>query len=156
MYRHKVISMLLMAMIYFDLISLGFVVGPFRFNHWCVIVGAFYLAIITPIFVILKRSKPESLKNLFKFHVFGNLLAFLLISIHFASQISRPLEYYPDLGTGVGLYTAMSVLVVTGFFLRFGLVSGGSRRVLRVIHLLAVLSFYLVIIVHSLHGFGFI
>ena len=150
------ISLILMGLIYFDLISVGFVVGPYRFHHWAVIIGAFYVAIITPFFVILKRSKPESLKNLYRFHVFGNLLAFLLVSVHFAGQLSRPLEFYPDLGAGVGLYVAMAVLVFTGFFLRYGLVAAGSRRVLRIVHVIAVLSFYLVIVFHALHGFGYI
>ena len=68
--------------------------------------------------------------------------------------LNPPLEHYPDLGSGVGLFGAMSLLVVTGFFLRFGLVAGGSRKFLRVIHMLAVASFYLVIVFHALHGFG--
>jgi len=150
------ISVILMALIYFDLISVGFVIGSYRFNHWAVIIGAFYIAIITPVFVLIKRSKPGSLRNLLKFHVFGNLLAFLLISVHFAGQLSRPLEFYPNLGTGVGLYIAMSVLVFTGFFLRFSLVAGEYRKGLRIVHILAVLSFYIVIIFHVLHGFGYI
>ncbi len=150
------VSLILMGLIYFDLISVGFVVGSYRFHHWAVIIGAFYIAVVTPFFVILKRSKPESLKNLYRFHVFGNLLAFLLVSVHFAGQLSRPLEFYPDLGAGVGLYVAMAVLVFTGFFLRYSLVSGGSRRLLRVVHVLAVVCFYLVIVFHALHGFGYI
>ena len=145
-----------MALIYFDWISVGFMMGSFRFHHWFVILGSFYIAIVTPIFFILKRSKPGSLSKLLSVHVFGNLLAFVLISVHFAGQLSRPLEFYPDLGTGVGLYTAMSLLVLTGFFLKYTLVAGGSRRLLRVIHVLAVVSFYIVIFVHALHGFGYI
>ena len=150
------ISLLLMALIYFDWISVGFAVGPYRFHHWAGILGAFYIAVVTPFFVVLKRCKPESLRSLFRVHVFGNLLAFVLISIHFAGQLSRPLEFYPDLGTGVGLYGALSVLVFTGFFLKYGLVAGGSRRVLRIIHVFAVLFFYLVIVFHVLHGFGYV
>jgi hypothetical protein len=150
------ISLILMIIIYFDLISVGFVLGSYRFHHWSVIIGSFYVAIISPFFSILKRSKPESLRNLFRVHVFGNLLAFLLVSVHFAGQLSRPLEFYPDLGSGIGLYSAMSLLVFTGFFLRFGLLSSNSRRFVRVIHVLSVFSFYLVIVVHALHGFGYI
>jgi hypothetical protein len=150
------ISLFLMALIYFDWVSVGFVVGPYRFHHWSVIIGAFYVAIISPFFSVLKRVKPESLRNLFRVHVFGNLLAFLLVSVHFAGQLSRPLEFYPDLGTGIGLYSAMSVLVFTGFFLKYGLSASGSYRSVRAIHVLAVFSFYIVIVVHVLHGFGFI
>jgi hypothetical protein len=150
------ISLFLMALIYFDWISVGFVVGPYRFHHWSVLIGSFYIAIVSPFFSVLKRSKPDSLRNLFRVHVFGNLLAFLLVSVHFAGQLSRPLEYYPDLGTGVGLLGAMSLLVFTGFFLKYGLSAGGSYKSVRVIHVLAVFSFYLVIVVHALHGFGYI
>ena len=150
------VSLILMGLIYFDWLSVGFVVGPHRFHHWSGIIGAFYVAIITPFFAVLKRSKPDSLRTLFRVHVFGNLMAFLLVSVHFAGQLSRSLEFYPDLGSGVGLYSAMSVLVFTGFFLRYGLVAGGLRRSLRVIHVLVVVSFYLVIVFHALHGFGII
>ncbi len=149
-------SLVLMVAIYFDFINVSFAVEAYRLHHWSAILGSFYVAVITPFFAVLKRSKPESLRALFRIHVFGNLIVFLLVSVHFAGQISRSLEHYPDLGSGVGLYGAMSLLVVTGFFLRFGLVAGGSRKFLRVIHVLAVASFYLVIVYHALHGFGII
>ena len=150
------VSLILMLTIYFDLINVGFVVGSYRFHHWGVIIGSFYFAIVTPFFAILKRTKSDSLRSLLRVHVFGNLLAFVLVSIHFAGQLSRPLEFYPDLGSGVGLYVSMGLLVFTGFFLRYSLVSGGSRRFLRLIHVLSVVFFYIVIIVHALHGFGYI
>ena len=150
------VSLIFMALIYFDWIDVGFLVGSFRFHHWSVLLGSFYVAIVTPVFFILKRSKPESLGELLSVHVFGNLLAFLLISIHFAGQLSRPLEFYPDLGTGVGLYVVMSLLVLTGFFLKYTLMAGGSRKLLRAIHVLAVMFFYIVVVFHALHGFGYI
>lgn len=150
------ISMIFMALIYFDLINVGFLVGSYRFHHWLVIVGSFYVAIISPFFAVLKRIKLNSFRSLMRVHVFGNLLAFVLVSIHFAGQLSRPLAFYPDLGSGVGLYFAMALLVFTGFLLRYGLVSGGSRRFLRLIHVLSVAFFYLVILVHALQGFGYI
>jgi hypothetical protein len=149
-------SLILMIVIYFDLVDVGFIVGSYRFHHWSVILGSFYVAIITPFFAVLKRIKLDSLRSLMRVHVFGNLFAFVFVSIHFAGQLSRPLEFYPDLGSGVGLYVAMGMLVLTGFLLRFGLVSGGSRRLIRVVHVIAVLSFYLVILVHALSGFGII
>ena len=150
------VSLILMGLIYFDFINVSFAVETYRLHHWSAIIGSFYVAVITPFFAVLKRSKPDSLRTLFRVHVFGNLLVFLLVSVHFAGQLSRPLEFYPDLGSGVGLFSAMSLLVFTGFFLRYGLVTGGLRRSLRVIHVLAVLSFYLVIVFHALHGFGII
>jgi hypothetical protein len=150
------ISLILMVVIYFDFVDVGFVVGSYRFHHWSVILGSFYVAVVTPFFSLLKRSKPDSLRTFFRIHVFGNLLAFLLVSVHFAGQLSRPVAFYPELGSGVGLFITMSLLVFTGFFLRYGLVTGGLRRSLRVIHVLAVLSFYSVIVIHALHGFGII
>jgi hypothetical protein len=150
------VALILIALIYLDWINVGFLVGPYRFHHWAVLFGAFYLAVVTPVFALLKRSKPNSLKTLFRIHVFGNLLAFLLISVHFAGQLSRPIEYYPDLGSGVGLYSAMAVLVFSGFFLRFRLTGSGKRKIVRLVHVLAVVSFYLVIGLHALHGFGYI
>ncbi len=150
------VSLILMGLIYFDLVSTGFMVGSYRFHHWNVLIGTFYLAVVTPFFAVLKRSKPESLRNLFRVHVFGNLVAIMLISVHFASQLSRPLEFYPDLGSGVGLFSAMGLLAFTGFFLRFRLTVGRMRRLVRWVHVLAVVSFYLVIVLHALHGFGFI
>ena len=150
------VSLILMIVIYFDFVNVGFAVGSYRFHHWSVIIGSFYVALITPFFFVLKRFKPASLRTLFRVHVFGNLLAFLFVSVHFTGQLSRPLEFYPDLGSGVGLYGAMSLLVFSGFFLRYSLVAGGLRRFLRVIHVLAVVSFYFVIVLHALHGFGFI
>ena len=149
-------SLILMGLIYFDYITVGFMFGSYRFHHWAVIFGAFYLAIVSPFFSVLKRTKPASLGTLFRVHVFGNLLAFILISVHFAGQLSRPLEFYPDLGTGVGLYTVMSVLVFTGFILRYSLVSGRLRKLLRGVHVVSVVSFYLVIVVHALSVFVFI
>lgn len=149
-------SLILMIIIYFDLVDVGFVVGSYRFHHWSVILGSFYVAAVTPFFSLLKRSKPNNLKTIFRIHVFGNLLAFLLVSVHFAGQLSRPLEFYPDLGSGIGLYATLGLLVFTGFFLRFGLVAGSLRRFLKLFHVVAVLFFYLFIVIHALHGFGFI
>jgi hypothetical protein len=150
------ISLILVGLIYFDWLTVGFMVGPYRFHHWSVMLGAFYIAVATPFFSVLKRIKPESLKNLYRIHVFGNLLAVLLISIHFGGQLSRPAEFYPDLGSGVALYVSMLVLSLTGFFLRFRLTADGNRRLVRWVHVLAVVFFYLIITLHTLHGFGLI
>jgi len=150
------VSLVLVVLIYVDWLNASFMVGSYRFHHWSVILGTFYIAVATPFFALLKRSKPESLKNLYRFHVFGNLLAIMLVSIHFAGQLSRPLAYYPDLGSGIGLYVAMVVLVFTGFFLRFRLTGAGKRRLLRLVHVAAVVLFYFVIVLHALHGFGYI
>jgi hypothetical protein len=41
----------------------------------------------------------------------------LLVSIHFAHQVTRPASNYPDLGTGIVLYATMILLVTTGMVL---------------------------------------
>jgi hypothetical protein len=39
-----------------------------------------------------------------RFHVFGNLLFFALISMHFAAQVGRPAANFPELGTGLAMF----------------------------------------------------
>jgi hypothetical protein len=84
-------------------------------------------------------------------HVLGNLLSVMLVSIHFAHQVTRPPTNYPDLGTGVVLYSSMVLLVSTGFMLNFGF---GKRFIkqLRFLHPSLALTFYLTIIQHIIHG----
>ena len=92
------------------LVSFCFFVGLFCLNHWFVLTGTFYISFAVPVIVTLKRRYPNSFRSLLRLHMFGNLLAFALISVHFASQISRPAERYPDPGTGVTLYVATILL----------------------------------------------
>lgn len=75
----------------------------------------------------------------------------MLISIHFTQQISRPPQSYPDLGTGIALYASMILLVASGFLLRFRGLKGLSRP-MRYLHTGITLSFYLIILIHVLHG----
>ena len=104
-----------MVAAYLHWINVSFLVGPLRFSHWLAIIGTTYIAIDTPAFVVLKRYYPEKFKGLLRYHIFGNLLFFSLISIHFASQLGRPLAYYPTLGTGLAIYIALLLEVTSGF-----------------------------------------
>jgi hypothetical protein len=133
-------------------VSIGFFVGPFRLNHWFVWIGTIYIAITVPTIAILKRRHLQRYGTLLRTHMFGNLLAFMLISLHFASQISRPANAYPDLGTGLALYTAMVLLVGTGFLQRFQPTPNSKPKSYRFIHTGLAVAFYLIIIVHILHG----
>jgi|SRR5665648_330759 len=135
-------------------IHFGFLVGPFRANHWFVWTGTLYIAIIVPIIATLKKRRPNKYMTLFRIHVFGNLLAFMLISIHFAGQISRPSTAYPNLGTGLALYIIMALLVATGFTHRFQLIPQIKSTTRKFIHVGLTFSFYIVIIIHILHGIG--
>jgi hypothetical protein len=147
-----ILTIAVMLVVVLHLVSIGFSVGPFRLSHWFVWIGTIYVAIAVPIIAILKKRHPQRYKTLFRTHVFGNLLAFMLISLHFASQITRPASSYPELGTGIALYTAMVLLVGTGFLQRFHLLPSIKPQSYRFIHVGSAFAFYLIIVVHILHG----
>ena len=117
--------------------------------HWIGWIGAMYIAIATPIYPIIKRKYSHFIERTLSIHVTGNLLGVLLVSIHFAHQVTRPLSSYPDLGTGIVLYAAMIMLSATGFIL----VSGIGRKFLkqiRFLHPAFAITFYTVIVMHIL------
>jgi hypothetical protein len=133
-------------------IHFGFFVGPFRANHWFAWIGTLYIAVIVPIMAAAKKRHPSKYMIFFRVHVFGNLLAFLLVSLHFAGQIDRPATAYPQLGTGLALYIIMVLLVVTGFSHRFQLIPQIKSQTRRFIHVGLTFAFYIVIGIHILHG----
>ena len=151
-----IVTVSVMAAIILHWIRFGFFVGPFRLNHWFVLIGATYIASVVPIIAFLKKRFPKRYTTLYRIHVFGNLSAFMLISLHFASQISRPANSYPELGTGIVLYTAMILLVSTGFMQRFHLVARIKLQSWRFVHMGVAVAFYLTIIVHILRGLSII
>lgn len=136
---------------YADWFQLGFFVGPYRFNHWLGWIGVVFVAVYTPLYYVLKRRYVKRVKMLLGTHVIGNLLSFLLISVHFASQMGRPAQFFPDLGTGIVLYPVMMILVATGIFQRFQIARNLGRK-WRFLHTSLATSFYLVIVVHILQG----
>jgi hypothetical protein len=82
-------------------------------------------------------------------HVTGNLLGVLLVSIHFAHQVTRPISAYPDLGTGIVLYATMIMLSATGLIL----ITGIGRKLykqIRFLHPAFAITFYTVIVMHIL------
>ena len=147
-----VATVVLMLVIVLKMERFGQIIGPFRLTHWFVWTGTIYVAIAVPIIAVLKKRQPQRYKTLFRTHMFGNMLAFLLISMHFASQISRSATSYPELGTGVALYIAMVLLVGTGFLQRFQLISSISLQSYRFIHMGSAVAFYLIIVIHILRG----
>lgn len=94
------------------------------------------------------------LKYLIPIHIFGNLFSFMFISMHFFQQITRPPQFYPDLGTGVALYLVMLILVSTGFLHRFQLLRSIVPHQNRFIHISITSAFYIVIFTHVLQGIG--
>ncbi len=137
-------------------IHFGFFIGPFRANHWFVLIGTLYIAFAVPIIAMSKKRRPSESLAFLRVHVFGNLLAFLLISLHFAGQINRPAEFYPQLGTGLALYIIMMLLVATGFTHRFQLIPRIKSQTRRFVHVGLTFSFYIIIGIHILHGLGFL
>jgi len=151
-----IVTVLLMIADNLGWISFGFFIGPVRANHWFVWIGTLYIAFAVPIVAISKRRYLSKFSALFKVHVFGNLLAFLLISLHFASQISRPASAYPELGTGLALYIIMVLLVATGFAHRFQLTPRIKSQTRKFVHVGLTFSFYIIIGIHILQGLGFL
>ncbi len=151
------VAIFLLVAVYFHWLNVSFFVGPLRFGHWLGVLGTLFIAFFTPSYYVLKRRYPRRLKAMLKVHVFGTLFSFIFISIHFAQQISRPPQFYPDIGTGVISYIATLVLVSTGFLHRFRLLEGGRvypphRN--RYLHISITFTFYLVIVFHTLRNFG--
>ncbi len=149
------VTAVLMLAILLDWISVSFFVGPIRFNHLLGWLGAFYIAVVTPFFYVLKRRHPSRFKLLRDFHVFGFLAAFMLVSVHFAGQMSRPPQAFPELGEGIALYVTVTTLVLSGFLHRFQLlpVKPGKARaphMNRSLHVSLTTAFYIIVTVHVL------
>ena len=149
-----IVTVCLMVADNLDWINFGFFLGQFRANHWFVWIGTLYIAFAVPIIAMAKRRYPSKFITLSRAHVFGNLLAFLLISLHFAGQIDRPAAFYPELGTGLALYLIMILLVATGFTHRFQLVPSVKPQTRKFVHIGLTFSFYIIIGIHILHGLG--
>lgn len=117
--------------------------------HWIGWIGTLYIAFATPAYPIVKRKYPQHIEKTLYVHVTGNLLGVLLVSIHFAHQVTRPASSYPDLGTGIVLYATMILLVATGLVM----VSGIGRKLtkqIRFLHPAYAITFYTVIVMHIL------
>jgi len=145
------VTIILMIAVYFRVFRLHVLIGEFNIHHWFSWTGTLFMAFFTPAYYLLKRRYPQKIKNLLMAHVFGNLLSVMFVSIHFTQEISRPPQSFPELGTGIVLYPAMILLTLTGFFLRFH-AAKNLTRYWRFIHTSVAVSFYLIILVHVLHG----
>ena len=127
--------------------------GPVTLVHLLVIVGAAYVLVFVPVYSYAKRHSRDARVPLLKAHVFGNLAAFLLISVHFAQQLGRTDQGAPLAGTGLAAYILVAIIVATGFMQRFG-ISPAHRGTWRFIHIGLALSLYVVVIVHAARNFG--
>ena len=135
--------------------SLRHEIGPFYVDHWLPILGASYILIMTSIFSSAKRFSSFNRVLLQKIHIFGNLIAAQLIFMHFAHHISRPQQFFPDLGTGLVSVILLLLIVPAGFLLRFGFFPS-QRDSWRVVHVGVSISLFVVIVVHTLINFGYL
>jgi hypothetical protein len=140
---------------YVSWFELLFFVGSLFFVHWLGLAATIFIAVFVPIYYVLKRNKPRKIKTLLRIHVIGNLLGFLLVSVHFSQNIGRLAGFYPRLSDGFVLFLVMAVIVATGIIERF---SGKPNfiKYTKPIHRYTVALFYLVVIVHTLQGFNII
>jgi hypothetical protein len=119
--------------------------------HWFSWIGASYIAVTLPLFPILKRRYPTKYQQVVQSHILGNLAAFVLILIHFIYQTGTSLIGGTFTHTGLSLYIALLLLVITGFILRYQLLNKYIKPV-RFVHVGLVTAFYLIIVIHVLHG----
>ncbi len=131
----------------------NFLLGPFRVLHWFGWAGALYIALFIPAYHFLKKRYPKRYLTLLRLHTFGNLAAAALISAHVTQQLTR--STLPDLATGLALILTLALLISTGVTLRF---FGSSPRAkgVRPLHMGVTAAFYLELLVHVLHGLGYI
>ncbi len=145
------ITIILSVVAFVQWYNLSFFVGSLFFVHWLSIIGTAFIVSLVPVYVVLKRTRARSFKKLLKIHVFGNLLAFLLVSVHFAQNIGRLVDFYFRLEYGFLLFLFLAVIVATGMIERFGAKLSFVRYV-KPVHKYSVVVFYLVIIIHVLRS----
>jgi hypothetical protein len=138
--------------------GLSFLVGPIRFSHWLSIIGTMGIAVATPLFTIFKRSFLKHYTRITRFHIFGNLIFFALVALHFSAQMGRSAENFPELGTGLAMFIAMGLQVVLGFTQRFRSQRNLYKKIInprtnQFVHASLVMVFYAVILFHVLNGF---
>jgi len=54
--------------------------------HWFVWIGTLYIAFIVLVMAVLKKTITKQVPEIFGIHVFGNLLAFILVSLHLQAK----------------------------------------------------------------------
>ncbi len=149
------ITAFLMIGTYLRWFPFNFALGQFRLTHWLSWIGTLLIAILNPMFYILRRRYPTRNVPLTRIHIFSNLFSFMLISIHVAQQLSR--SVHPEDNTGLVTYIIVFILVTSGFLHKFQILEGGRlypphRN--RYLHVSITTAFYIVIVIHTLHNLG--
>jgi hypothetical protein len=149
------VTVLFSAVAYVLWYNLGFFVGSLFFVHWLGLAATAFIAVLVPVYYVLKRRRPQKLKTLLRLHVFGNLFSFLLVSIHFAQNTGRLSGFIPRLEDGFVLFLVLSIIVATGMLERFE----ARHKIVKYtkpVHRYAVAVFYLVMAVHVLQSLSII
>ncbi|MEJ2241018.1 MAG: hypothetical protein P8Y18_02605 [Candidatus Bathyarchaeota archaeon] len=149
------ITIIFSAIAYTFWLELSFFVGPFFFVHWLGIIAAVFVALLIPTYYVLKRKRSQNRRILLRIHVFGNLVAFLLISIHFAQNFGRLINYFPKIEDGIVLFLVLVILVLTGFLEKFR-IGNKVLRYTKFVHRYIIVVFYTVVIIHMLQGFNIV
>ena len=144
------VGLVLAVLSYLGLLPLGYRLGPYWLNHWAGWVSMGFVIIYVPLFIVLKRKKPQTYSKLIKVHEIGFIVAFILVSLHIGSQIRR--VFPPEIGTGIAAYVCLFVLVVTGIMQRRQILAT-RMAALRFVHLSMVVSFFLTIVFHVIRAF---
>jgi hypothetical protein len=139
------VTIYLSALTIVDKSSFSFLVGSLPFTHWMSLIGGFWIAFFTPAYYVLKHHRPKRVKAWVRIHVFGNLVAFMLISVHFTYWIT----IVSFIGTGTALFVAVLTLVGTGLLQRFNILQILGKHI-RFIHVSMTTAFYLILIIHIL------
>jgi hypothetical protein len=150
------VTVILVALIFLRAVRLPFVnvdiLGAnHSLTHWIGWIGSLYIFFTTPVYPIVKHKFAKHLRATLNIHIIGNLLAVLLVSVHFAHQVTRPASNYPDLGTGIVLYATMILLVSTGLILYSGIAKKFAKQI-HFLHPAFTLTFYTIIIMHIIQG----
>ena len=136
---------LLAAAVVFYRSSFSFSVGSLPLTHLLTLIGGLWIAFVTPAYVVLMHRRPLKIKTWIRLHLYGNLIAFALISVHFTYWIIN----VSFIGTGTALFLSVLLLVVTGLLQRFN-IAPSSRRQVRFLHVSMTTAFYLILIIHIL------
>jgi hypothetical protein len=135
--------------------ELLFFVESLFFIHWLGLISTIFIALLVPIYYVLKRKKPPRIKSLLRIHVFGNLLAYMLVSIHFSQNTGRLIANFLKLEDGFVLFLVLSIIIATGMFERFSS-RKNFMKYIKPIHRYTVIFFYFFMLVHTLQGFNVI
>ena len=133
------------ALALFDAHLFDFSIGFLSFNHWASWIGGLWIAFVTPIYYVIKQRRPLRIKALLRIHIFGNLVAFMLISVHFWYELATVTR----IGIGMALFIALLILVVTGVLYRFN-IWRSSKKYLKYLHITMTTAFLLILIIHIL------